>query len=83
MVVLALVGVVPAVPALAANPGGAVVAWGYNISGQATVPAGLSGVTAVAAGGWHSLAVVSPALVGERDKPWEATRPGALDRLCG
>ena len=21
--------------------------------------------------------------LGERDKPWEATRPGALDRLCG
>jgi DNA invertase Pin-like site-specific DNA recombinase len=20
---------------------------------------------------------------GERDKPWEVTRPGALDRLCG
>jgi len=23
------------------------------------------------------------AQLGERDKPWEATRPGALDRLCG
>jgi len=22
-------------------------------------------------------------LEGERDKPWEVTRPGALDRLCG
>jgi hypothetical protein len=22
-------------------------------------------------------------LDGERDKPWEATRPGVLDRLCG
>ena len=25
----------------------------------------------------------NPDQVGERDKPWEATRPGALDRLCG
>ena len=31
--------------------GGTVVAWGYNGSGQTTVPAGLSGVVAIAAGG--------------------------------
>ncbi len=35
----------------------AVVAWGDDSSGQATVPAGLSNVTAVAAGGAHSLAL--------------------------
>ena len=29
---------------------GTVVAWGYNGSGQTNVPAGLSGVTAIAAG---------------------------------
>ena len=34
-----------------------VVAWGYNASGQWTVPAGLAGVTQVAAGGYHSLAL--------------------------
>ena len=34
-----------------------VVAWGSNTYGQATVPAGLKGVTAVAAGEFHSLAL--------------------------
>ena len=34
-----------------------VVAWGWNSSGQATVPAGLNGVVAIAAGGAHSLAL--------------------------
>jgi|GEM_PF-6998122 len=38
---------------------GTVVAWGYNDSGQTTLPAGLSHVIAVAAGGDHSLALVS------------------------
>ena len=33
------------------------VAWGYNISGQTNVPAGLSNVVAIAAGGLHTLAV--------------------------
>ncbi len=32
---------------------GTVVAWGYNGEGQTTVPAGLSGVTAIAAGGYE------------------------------
>jgi hypothetical protein len=36
---------------------GTVVAWGYNGYGQSTVPAGLSGVKAIAAGGYHSLAL--------------------------
>jgi len=34
-------------------------AWGANSSGQATVPAGLSNVVAIAAGGSHSLALTS------------------------
>ena len=36
---------------------GQVVAWGRNLFGQANVPAGLRGVTAVAAGTYQSLAV--------------------------
>jgi len=37
--------------------GGTVVAWGYNDQGQTTVPAGLSGVVAIAAGGAHTVAL--------------------------
>ena len=33
------------------------VAWGDNDYGQCNVPAGLSGVVAVAAGAYHSLAL--------------------------
>jgi len=42
----------------AASPG-TVVAWGWNNSGQTTVPAGLSGVTAMAAGYEHTVALKS------------------------
>ena len=42
---------------LALQTGGKVVAWGNNDSGQSMVPAGLSNVTAVAAGAQHSLAL--------------------------
>jgi formylglycine-generating enzyme required for sulfatase activity len=38
---------------------GTVVAWGYNIFGQTSVPAGLSGVTAIAAGVFHTVALKS------------------------
>ena len=34
-----------------------VVAWGYNFYGQTTVPAGLTGVTVISAGGYHNLAL--------------------------
>ncbi len=34
-----------------------VVAWGSNSFGQTTIPAGLSGVTAIAAGGYHTVAL--------------------------
>ncbi len=37
--------------------GGTVVAWGYNKFGQTTVPAGLSGVVAIAAGEYHTVAL--------------------------
>ena len=37
--------------------GGTVVAWGGNSEGQTTVPAGLSGVVAIAAGGLHTVAL--------------------------
>ena len=43
-----------------ATPGGTVVAWGCAAAydyGQCTVPSGLSGVTAIAAGEFHSLAL--------------------------
>jgi alpha-tubulin suppressor-like RCC1 family protein len=42
---------------LALKNDGTVVAWGWNGSGQTNVPAGLSGVVAIAAGGNHSVAL--------------------------
>ena len=51
----------PLAPARADGMGvgqpGTVVAWGLNHDGQASVPAGLTGVTAIAAGARHSLAL--------------------------
>ena len=47
-------------PVNAASPG-TVVAWGWNAYGQTNVPAGLSGVTAIAAGGYHTVAIVGTA----------------------
>jgi alpha-tubulin suppressor-like RCC1 family protein len=55
--------------AIAAGPGGnshyfalkadgTVVGWGNNELGQSELPAGLTDVIAIAAGGYHSLAVV-------------------------
>ncbi len=38
---------------------GLVVAWGSNSNGQTTIPAGLSGVTAIAAGSFHTVALKS------------------------
>ena len=46
-----------AAPVAATAPTGQVVAWGYDASGQTNVPAGLSGVTAIAAGDNFSLAL--------------------------
>jgi hypothetical protein len=38
-----------------------VVGWGNNSNGQTTIPAGLSGVIAIAAGYYHSLALKAKA----------------------
>ena len=40
-----------------AEASGTVTAWGWNNFDQSTVPAGLTDVTAIAAGGTHSLAL--------------------------
>jgi hypothetical protein len=42
---------------IALKSDGTVVAWGDNSAGQTIVPAGLSGVAAIAGGYSHSLAV--------------------------
>ena len=42
---------------MALKTDGTEVAWGYNGSGQTTVPAGLSGVSAIAAGESHTVAL--------------------------
>ncbi|HMX29772.1 MAG TPA: RCC1 domain-containing protein, partial [Blastocatellia bacterium] len=59
---------VPAIAAgdfhsLALKSDGTVVAWGNNVSGQTTIPGGLSNVTAIAAGDFHSLALKSDGTV--------------------
>jgi Regulator of chromosome condensation (RCC1) repeat len=64
LLLCALVGVAPAGAAVAATAGaGTVVGWGSNSSGQASPPAGLTGVTAIAAGDSHSLALKSDGTV--------------------
>ncbi|MDA1277415.1 MAG: RCC1 domain-containing protein [Verrucomicrobia bacterium] len=42
---------------------GTLVAWGSNSQGKTSVPAGLSGVTAIAAGQWHTVALKSDGTV--------------------
>ena len=42
---------------LALKSDGTVVAWGYDSAGQVDVPAGLTNVVAISAGGAHSLAL--------------------------
>jgi hypothetical protein len=42
---------------------GTVAAWGSDAAGQCDVPTGLTGVVAVAAGGWHSVALKSDGTV--------------------
>jgi alpha-tubulin suppressor-like RCC1 family protein len=48
---------------LALKSDGTVVAWGYNLTGESTVPSGLSEVIAIAAGLHHSLALKSDGTV--------------------
>jgi hypothetical protein len=57
-VLLAVVGLALAPPATAAGTGGPVVSWGPGFD-QSIVPAGLTGVTAIAANGEYSLALKS------------------------
>jgi hypothetical protein len=66
------------------STGGAeVTAWGYNSSGQTTVPSGLSNVVAIAAGGWHSLALKADgAVLGwGRNDSGQTNVPGGLSNV--
>jgi uncharacterized repeat protein (TIGR01451 family) len=62
---LALVvgGIVTPTAAAAAGSPGTVISWGWNGQGQTDVPADLTDVTALAAGGAHSLALESDGTV--------------------
>jgi hypothetical protein len=57
LLLCALVGVAPAGAAAATADAGTVVGWGANNLGQTSPPAGLTGVTAIAANGSRSLAL--------------------------
>src|SRR6476620_6778182 len=46
-----------------ALPPGTMTGWGYNGSGQITIPSGLTNVSAIAAGALHSLALESDGTV--------------------
>ena len=58
---------------------GTVVAWGNNLLGQLDIPAGLSGVVAISAGGLHSLALKSDGTVVD----WGDNSVGQLDIPAG
>jgi alpha-tubulin suppressor-like RCC1 family protein len=55
-----------------------VVGWGTGDYGQTTIPAGLSGVTAIAAGHYHSLALKSDGTVVGWGADWLTTIPAGL-----
>ncbi len=59
----AAVGGILGSTSLTVRPPGTVVAWGANAQGQTTVPAGLSGVTAIARGWDHTVALKSDGTV--------------------
>ena len=64
---------------------GTVVAWGANNFGQTRAPAGLSRVTAIAAGGDHSLALKSDGTVaiwGENNQGQGEPPPGLAPALA-
>ena len=70
----------PSSPALAQNPAtGKVIAWGSNNFGQNNVPAGLSGVVAIDAGQYHSLALKSDGTV----VAWGSNGAGETDIPAG
>jgi hypothetical protein len=63
----------------AAMASGEVIGWGLNNIGQVNIPAGLSGVTAIAAGTFHSLALKSDGeVIG-----WGRSVEGQLDIPAG
>jgi len=64
--------------ALPPPPAYTVVGWGSNTYGEATLPAGLSGVTAIAAGNMHSLALKSDGTVVGWGNTGLATPPAGL-----
>ena len=63
-----------------------VVAWGYNGDGQTTVPTGLSGVKAIAAGGTHTVALKSNGTVvawgGQYNNYGQTTVPAGLSGVA-
>jgi hypothetical protein len=64
---------------LALKSDGTVVGWNGNAHGETTIPAGLSGVTAIAAGCYHSLALKSDGTV----VAWGWNNEGQLDVPTG
>jgi hypothetical protein len=71
--VLFLASVATAGVGTLADSNGQVVAWGDNWAGQTTVPAGLTNVTGIAGGAYHSLALKSDGTVAA----WGDNRYGA------
>ncbi len=63
---------------LALTDAGTVVAWGDNSAGQATVPTGLTGVSAIVAGAYHSMALKSDGTV----VAWGCNKTGVDTRQC-
>jgi len=49
-------------PASATSPANQIAAWGNNSDGQSTVPDGLTGITAIDAGAYHSVALQNGAV---------------------
>lgn len=69
VVAVAAGGDAPGVHSLALKADGTVVAWGGSMDGPSVVPAGLSNVTTIVAGGTHSLALRSDGTVVAWDEP--------------
>ncbi|MDP1806652.1 MAG: hypothetical protein Q8K72_15855 [Acidimicrobiales bacterium] len=71
----------PANHSLALKADGTVVAWGDNTFGQTNVPAGLTDVVSIAAGGWHSVALKADGTVVAwgRNDAGQGTVPAGLN----
>jgi hypothetical protein len=70
---------------LALKSDGTVAAWGSNLFGEATPPAGLSGVVGIAAGAWYGLALKSDGTVvgWGQNFSGQATPPAGLSTVVG